>query len=92
MLTCAGVPGLDEAPYDGAALVAGLLDALAPLLGEAMLQQHPEVRLLPLRLLVTMTGSTRHTAVRHTHTHTGGAPGHRVAIKDEALQHMLHLG
>ena len=37
-LTCAGVPGLDEAPYDGAALVAGLLHALALLLGEAVLQ------------------------------------------------------
>lgn len=35
--TCAGVPGLDEAPDDGIALVAGLFDALALLLVEAML-------------------------------------------------------
>lgn len=37
MPTCAGVPGLDEAPDDGITLVAGLFDALALLLVEAML-------------------------------------------------------
>lgn len=35
--TCTGVPGLNEAPDDGIALITGLLDALALLLVEAVL-------------------------------------------------------
>lgn len=46
MLTCAGVPGLEKPPDDGAALVAGLLHSLALLLVEAMLQDHPDVGLI----------------------------------------------
>lgn len=46
MLTHAGVPGLDQPPDDGAALVTGLLHSLALLLVEAMLQDHPDVGLI----------------------------------------------
>lgn len=37
-LTCAGIPGLDEAPDDCATLVAGLLHTFALLLREAVFQ------------------------------------------------------
>lgn len=49
--TCTGVPGLNEAPDDGIALITGLLDALALLLIEAMLQENPDIGLLLIGIL-----------------------------------------
>lgn len=51
LLTCAGVPGLEESPDDGAAFVTGLLHTLALLLVEAMLQDHADVGLILTRVL-----------------------------------------
>lgn len=52
-LTCAGVPGLDEPPDDGVALVTGLLDTLALLLVEAVLKKDPNVGLILIGVLQT---------------------------------------
>ena len=51
MPTCAGVPGLDEPPDDGVALIAGLFNALALLLVEAMFQENPDVGFLLIGVL-----------------------------------------
>lgn len=60
--TCAGVPGLNKTPDDGAALVTCLFDALALLLREAMLQEDPQVGLILFRVL------THDKAKYHTST------------------------
>ena len=49
--TCTGVPGLNEPPDDGVALVARLLDTLALLLVEAVLQEHSDVGLVFIGVL-----------------------------------------
>lgn len=51
LLTCAGVPGLKEPPDDGVALVTGLLDALALLLVEAVLQENSDVGFILIGIL-----------------------------------------
>lgn len=49
--TCAGVPGLNEAPDDGIALITCLLNTLALLLVEAVLQENPDIGLLLIGIL-----------------------------------------
>lgn len=49
--TCAGVPGLNETPDNGIALVTGLLDTLALLLVKAVLQENSNIGLIFVRVL-----------------------------------------
>lgn len=49
--TCAGVPGLNEPPDDGIAFVTGLLDTLALLLVEAVLEEDSDVGLIFIGIL-----------------------------------------
>lgn len=51
-LTCAGIPSLNKAPDNSATFVTGLFHTLALFLGEAVLQQDSQIRLIFLGVLL----------------------------------------
>lgn len=64
--TCAGVPGLNEPPDDGIAFVTGLLDTLALLLVEAVLEEDSDVGLIFIGVLGKGPGRGHGGAGLHT--------------------------